>query len=340
MRAWAKEMRFRLGVQTLRGVADEAEAGRGFSDIAETCIRALLPAVKAEFARRHGPAPGRGAAVIAMGKLGGREMTATSDLDLIIVYDAEGVEQSEGPKPLTSSVYYARLTQKLVSALTTATAEGALYEVDMRLRPSGGQGPVAVSLEGFKRYQAEEAWTWEHMALTRARAVAGEDSLRQELTEAIEEILSAPRDAEKTRADVATMRGRLIEANRAARDELWSLKHGAGGLMDIEFAAQNGLLCASLTGKSATRAFGLLRSPGKISASDAATLTASHRLQSRLQQVERVALAEAFKGEAAGEGLKLVMTRVAGEESFEALEKRLGEARAEACSIVDRLLGE
>lgn len=160
VRAWAKEMRFRLGVQTLRGVADEAEAGRGFSDIAETCIRALLPAVKAEFARRHGPAPGRGAAVIAMGKLGGREMTATSDLDLIIVYDAEGVEQSEGPKPLTSSVYYARLTQKLVSALTTATAEGALYEVDMRLRPSGGQGPVAVSLEGFKRYQAEEAWTW------------------------------------------------------------------------------------------------------------------------------------------------------------------------------------
>lgn len=179
------------------------------------------------------------------------------------------------------------------------------------------------------------------MALTRARAVAGEDSLRQELTEAIEEILSAPRDAEKTRADVATMRGRLIEANRAARDELWSLKHGAGGLMDIEFAAQNGLLCASLTGgESATRAFGLLESAGKISASDAATLTASHRLQSRLQQVERVALAEAFKGEAAGEGLKLVMTRVAGEESFEALEKRLGEARAEACSIVDRLLGE
>lgn len=339
VRAWAKERRFRLGVQVLRGVADEAEAGRGFSDVAEACLRALLPVVEAEFARRHGSPPGRGAAVIGMGKLGGAEMTASSDLDLIIVYDAGGAEASDGPKPLSVGPYFARLTQMLVSALTAATAEGALYEVDMRLRPSGGQGPVAVSLEGFRRYQAEEAWTWEHMALTRARVVAGPEPLCAEIGEAIEAVLAAPRDERKTRADVAAMRARLIEANKAVRGELWSLKHGAGGLMDIEFVAQAGLLCASLTGaRSAPAAFDKLVAAGAMEAETAAALTAAHRLQSRLQQVERVALADSFRAETAGEGLKAALARAAGEGDFPALEARLAAEREAALLLADRLL--
>ncbi|MFV0475463.1 MAG: bifunctional [glutamine synthetase] adenylyltransferase/[glutamine synthetase]-adenylyl-L-tyrosine phosphorylase [Pikeienuella sp.] len=339
VRAWAKEMRFRLGVQVLRGIADEAEAGIGFSDIAETCLKALLPAVEAEFARRHGPAPGRGAAVIGMGKLGGREMTASSDLDLIIVYDAGEAEQSEGPKPLTVSVYFARLTQMLVSALTTLTAEGALYEVDMRLRPSGGQGPVAVSLSSFSRYQAEDAWTWEHMALTRARPVAGAADLRAEIDQVIETVLSAPRDAARTREDVAAMRARLIEAHAKIRDDLWALKHGAGGLMDIEFAAQNGLLCAGLTGaRSAPPALRALAEAGAMDEEDARALTEAHRLQARLQQVERMALQEAFDAGTAGDGLKAALVRAAGVRSFRELEARLSAARAGALAIVDRLL--
>ncbi|WP_340108772.1 bifunctional [glutamine synthetase] adenylyltransferase/[glutamine synthetase]-adenylyl-L-tyrosine phosphorylase [Pikeienuella sp. HZG-20] len=340
VRVWAKEQRFRLGVQVLRGIADEVEAGRGFSNIAEVCLGALLPVVEAEFSRRHGPPPGRGAAVIAMGKFGGREMTASSDLDLIVVYDAEGEEQSAGPKPLTVSLYYARLTQKIVSALTAPTAEGALYEVDMRLRPSGGQGPVAVSLSGFQRYQMEEAWTWEHMALTRARPVAGLTALREELGAVIETVLSAPRDKEKTREDVAAMRARLADANRSVSGELWALKHGRGGLMDIEFAAQNALLGAGLTGAGAAlAALEALQAAGALAPDDAEALIAAYRLQSRLQQVERVALTGSFRAETAGDGLKAAMVRAVDAMDFKDLESRLNVAREDAAAIVDRLLG-
>lgn len=339
VRGWAKEQRFRLGVQVLRGVADEAEAGRGFSDIADACLGALLPVVEAEFARRHGPPPGRGAAIVAMGKLGSREMTATSDLDLIIVYDGGGAEASEGARPLSVSVYFARLTQMLVSALTAQTSEGALYEVDMRLRPSGGQGPVAVSLAAFAKYQAEDAWTWEHMALTRGRPAAGDASLMRELEEVIRAVLSAARDAAKTRGDVAEMRAKLIDAHRALRGDLWALKHGAGGLMDIEFVAQNGLLGASLTGAPAPPdALTALADAEAVSADDAAALRDAYAFQSRLQQVERVALSSAFRPDRAGAGLKAAMARVGGEADFAAVETRLRAVKDAAAAIADRLL--
>ncbi len=339
VRVWAKDFRFRLGVQVLRGVADEAEAGRGFSDIAEACLDALLPAATAEFARRHGPPPGAGAAVIGMGKLGGREMTAASDLDLIVVYDAAGMEASEGPKPLSVGAYYARLTQALVSALTAQTAEGPLYETDMRLRPSGGQGPVAVSLESFRRYHETEAWTWERMALTRARAVVGPDDLRAGIDAIAERILRQKRDPAETRADVAAMRARLVEAKRAERGALWSLKHGAGGIMDIEFAAQCGLLEASIAGaRSAPEAFAALRAAGALREADAAVLTEAHRLQSRLLHVERVAIAGMTRPEAAGRGLRAVLARAGEAKDFGALEARLAGTKREALAIVDRLL--
>ena len=339
VRAWAKEQHFRLGVQVLRGVAEEREAGRGFTDIAEACLRALKPAAEADFARRHGSPPGRGAAVIGMGKMGSGEMTASSDLDLIVVYDADGAEASDGEKPLPVQQYYARLTKKFVSALTTATAEGTLYEVDMRLRPSGGQGPVAVALDGFRAYQAKEAWTWEHMALTRARPVAGDEALMAEIAEAINEVLATPRDREKTRADVAEMRGRLMDAHKAARGELWALKHGAGGLMDVEFIAQNGALCASMTGvASALDALTKLAEAGELAAEDAASLSEAYRLQSWLQHVERVAVAGAFRADAAGAGLKAVLARAGGADDFEALEAKLEALKARAAEIADRLL--
>ncbi|WP_162630721.1 glutamine-synthetase adenylyltransferase [Paracoccus endophyticus] len=171
-RRWAHEWQFRIGVHHLRGLIEAEEAGQHYADVADAAVGALIPLVAQDFARRHGRAPGRGAAVLGMGSLGARQLNAGSDLDLIVIYDPAGADASDGPRPLAIRPYYARLTQSLVTALSAPTAAGRLYEVDMRLRPSGRQGPVATSLDAFRAYQMDEAWTWEHLALTRARVVA------------------------------------------------------------------------------------------------------------------------------------------------------------------------
>ena len=190
-------------------------------------------------ARAHaaGALPGGGAVVIAMGKLGGREMTAASDLDLILVYDFDAAAMhSTGSRPLAPTHYYTRLTQRLISALSSATAEGTLYEVDMRLRPSGQQGPVAAQLSTFIEYQANEAWTWEHLALTRARVVAGPPELKARVEAAIHAALTKPRDRAKVAADVHEMRQRI--AKEKGTENIWELKQVRGGLVDLEFIAQ------------------------------------------------------------------------------------------------------
>ncbi|MEL6960949.1 MAG: glutamine-synthetase adenylyltransferase, partial [Pseudomonadota bacterium] len=158
-RRWMKEWHFRIGVHHLRGLIDADTAGRHYADLAQAVLQALFPVVSGHFAAKHGPAPGRGAVVLGMGSLGAGRIHAASDLDLIVIYDGQDVESSDGPRPLPTRAYYARLTQALVTALSAPMAEGRLYEVDMRLRPSGGQGPVATSLARFEPYQMEEAWT-------------------------------------------------------------------------------------------------------------------------------------------------------------------------------------
>ncbi|MGM0584839.1 MAG: bifunctional [glutamine synthetase] adenylyltransferase/[glutamine synthetase]-adenylyl-L-tyrosine phosphorylase [Pseudomonadota bacterium] len=345
-RRWAKEMRFRVGVQLLRGIAEAAEAGAAFTAVAEAALNGLLPEVEAEFARRHGPPPGRGAAVLAMGRMGSREMTATSDLDLIILYDAEGAEQSEGRKPLAVGAYYSRFTQALISAMTAKTAEGALYEIDMRLRPSGRQGTVATSLAGFRSYQAEKAWTWEHLALTRARAVAGREDLRADADAAVAEALALPREAGDVWAAAAEMRGRLAEAGRAQRGNPWAFKRAHGGLMDIELVVQTARLVAEsgdglgLGPAGAEATLRRLAERGDLPGEEAETLAKAHALQSRLQHAARVAVEGTFDPERAGPGLQAVLCRVAGAEDLEALEARLREAQAAAGAIADRRLAE
>ena len=237
LRRWAGERRFQVGVQLLRRALDGEQVGNALADIAETALAALVPVVEAEFARRHGPVPGGGFAVIGMGRLGSREMTLASDLDLILIYDAPpGVEASIGAQPLSVSAYYARLSQRLIGAITAPTAEGALYPVDMRLRPSGAAGPIASSLESFARYQRESAWTWEHMALTRARAVAGDAALCRRVADIIAAVLHSPRDPDRLLIDVAAMRRRIAGEN--PRPSPWDLKNRRGGLIDLEFIAQ------------------------------------------------------------------------------------------------------
>jgi [glutamine synthetase] adenylyltransferase / [glutamine synthetase]-adenylyl-L-tyrosine phosphorylase len=237
LRRWAGERRFQVGAQLLRRSLDGARAGAALADIAETALAALLPAVEDEFARRHGRVPGGAFAVIGMGRLGSREMTLASDLDLILIYDAPpGTEMSDGVQPLAVATYYARLSQRLIGAITALTAEGRLYDVDMRLRPSGASGPIASHYTGFAHYQRESAWTWEHMALTRARPVAGDAALRQRITETLEAVLTAPRDPRRLVIDVAAMRRRIAEEN--PRPSPWDLKNRGGGLIDLEFIVQ------------------------------------------------------------------------------------------------------
>ena len=245
VRRWTKDRQFQVGVRVLRHVADPETAGAPLADIADTAIAALQPSVEQEFARQHGRLPGDGIATIALGKLGSRELTVISDLDLIFVYDVPQGETSEeawnsrlsdGTKPLAPIHYYARLAQRLINGITAPTGEGRLFEVDMRLRPSGDQGAIASSIDGFRRYQLESAWTWEHMSLTRARVIAGAPALARRLEAVLRAILTRPRDRSKLAAEVLDMRGRI--AQQFPGDQFWDIKYRRGGMLDVEFIAQ------------------------------------------------------------------------------------------------------
>jgi glutamate-ammonia-ligase adenylyltransferase len=250
---------FRLSCAQLEGRLDPDRAGLARSLLADAVLDAMLPRVLAEHRRRYGSVPGGGMAVVALGKAGGREMMAGSDLDLMLIYHhPDAVTDSDGPdgegapasaRRVPVSQYYIRAAHALVAALTSPGREGPLYAVDMRLRPSGNKGPVAVSLAGFRRYHAADAWTWERMALTRARVVAGPPALRTEVEAAIRAALAtAPHPAAASPgvdalppgagvlADAAAMRARL--ARELPPSGPWDVKHRRGGLMEVEFVAQ------------------------------------------------------------------------------------------------------
>ncbi|HEX5778134.1 MAG TPA: bifunctional [glutamine synthetase] adenylyltransferase/[glutamine synthetase]-adenylyl-L-tyrosine phosphorylase, partial [Xanthobacteraceae bacterium] len=236
-RRFGREHQVLIGARLLSGTISANRAGEFYARLADILIRAVHRWVEARFQAAHGKVPGAQSAVLALGKLGGSEMTAGSDLDLLLLYDYEPERaESDGARPLHASQYYARLTQRLISALTTPTNAGKLYDVDLRLRPSGRAGPVATSLESFHLYQREEAWTWEHMALTRARVVSAAPDFRARVEREIREVLCAERDPGIVARDVAEMRGAVAEEK--GEDDRWDLKYAAGGLVDLEFIAQ------------------------------------------------------------------------------------------------------
>ena len=226
-RAVGQEQAFLIGVRVLSGTVTAEAAGRAYAALAERLIAGLQAQVEAQMRRQHGVVPGGQMAVIGMGKLGGREMTANSDLDLIIIYDPDGPRGgiSDGLKPMSASQYYARQTQRLIAALSAPTAEGQLYAVDMRLRPSGKAGPVATSLSSFIAYQSRDAWTWEHQALTRARVISGPPELRDAVERTIADVLRQPRDRAKIAADVRDMRRRIAEEKGSKN--IWDIKNAA-----------------------------------------------------------------------------------------------------------------
>ncbi len=336
LRKRMKEWHFRVGVHHLRGLIDAFEAGKLYADLARAVILALWPVVGAEFAVRHGAAPGRGAMVLGMGSLGARRLNAGSDLDLIVIYDAQGAEMSGGPRPLATRAWFARLTQAMVTALTAPMAEGRLYEVDMRLRPSGRQGPVAVSLAGFDSYQRTEAWTWEHLALTRARGLAGDAGLCDEVERIRRSVLAEKGPGAGVMADVAAMRARLAAAKPPAG--AWDAKYGPGRLMDIELMAQT---CALRAGSPARAVEAQLASgvqAGVLSGADQSALLDAYRYCWRLQAGAR-ALGDRTPDPAVmGIGARTFLLRETGETDADRMTARLATLTGAAAGVIGRLL--
>lgn len=337
-RVWHKEWHFRIGVHHLRGLIDGFEAATHYAQLADAVLAALWPVVTGEFARKHGPQPGRGAVVLGMGSLGAGRLNASSDLDLIVIYDAAGQEASDGPRPLAARPYFARLTQALVTALSAAMPQGRLYEVDMRLRPSGRQGPVATSFESFRAYQLSEAWTWEHLALTRARPVAGAGDVAADVEGFRLELLAAKARGEGVAQDVADMRARL----RAGKpgDGVLDVKNGAGRLQDIELIAQMGALRAGSGTRRVEQQLMAGRRDGVLDTAQEEALLVAYRLMWRVQCALRLLGDRVNEPEALGEGAQAFLLRETGIETLEALCARIREMAGVAEGIVATLLPE
>ncbi|HWK33977.1 MAG TPA: bifunctional [glutamine synthetase] adenylyltransferase/[glutamine synthetase]-adenylyl-L-tyrosine phosphorylase, partial [Hyphomicrobium sp.] len=342
-RVIGSEQQFLIGVRVLSGAIKANQAGGAYALLAERMIDGLLRAVERDLERTHGNVPGGASAVLAMGKLGGREMTAASDLDLILIYDFDQTAtQSDGARPLAPTQYYARLTQRLINALSAATAEGTLYEVDMRLRPSGQQGPVATQLRSFVDYQRNEAWTWEHMALTRGRAVAGPPELRSAVEGAVRDSLVWPRDAAKIAADVRDMRERIFKEKGSG--DIWNLKHMRGGLVDVEFIAQYLQLvhAAAQPGaldQNTIEAYRKLRDAGVLSVDHAEVLISATRLLHDLTQILRLCLEGGFDPATAPAGLKRLLAVVGEARDFAELEERLRSQQQQVAELFEILVG-
>ena len=333
---------FQIGVHILRGSMTPDDAGPPLSDIADSALQSLYPRVQAEFARRHGRIGGGDMGTLALGKLGGREVTIGSDLDLMFIYRA-GDGASDGPKPLSAVPYFTRLGQRFLGAVTAPTGEGVLYEVDLRLRPSGNAGPVATSLEAFVKYHEESAWTWERMALTRARVVVAGDTLRAELEDAIRTALTAPRDPDVLLRDVADMRAR-IERDRLGAGA-WDVKNMRGGLVDVEFLAQYlQLRHASerpdVLARNTTEALRRLRAAGVLDAPMTATLTGALRLWRNVQGVLRLSVGESFDEATVTEGCRGFVAHACGREDFAALREEIADTAASCHAIFRRLVEE
>lgn len=326
-RRYHREQNFLTGHRLLHGLIPARDAAEYWTALADDTICEMAAAAKCETERRNGPQSGRWA-VFAMGKLGGKELTAGSDLDIIVIYDAD---------PMEAQTWYTRFTQRLITALTAPTAEGALYEVDMRLRPSGRAGPVAVSLSAFDTYQNQEAWTWEHMALTRLRPVTGDVDLgRTVMNIAADAIISRARtNADTIPADITDMRERLYREKPGKG--LWDLKTAEGGLIDVEFVVQQDML---LSGKRDAILASTLEAiaHASLDAEERCLLTDGAQLLQALQQVQRVAIGTETRSDAMPAGLRDRLCRAVEAESFQALEVELSAVKTRLHALAAKKL--
>jgi len=336
-----QEQHFLIGVRLLSQTLTASEASEAYTDLAEETVLALLDVAQADVREKHGDFDGACLSVLGMGKLGSRELTASSDLDLLLIYDLpNGQAESDGARAIAPSQYYTRVTQRLISALSAPTAEGVLYELDMRLRPSGNAGPLATSLTAFERYQTGSARTWEHMALTRARAFGRDDHGCAAIHEAIQRVLTGRSDTDKVRADVVDMRA-LLEREKPAKS-VFDLKVTPGGIIDVEFIAQGMQLChaqknADVLNTSTEEALQALQKAGFLSADDGAALAAAHRLYGTLSQILRLCLDGVFDPATAAPSLRRLVTQACDLPSVETVKTHLEHTQADIRSRFNRL---
>jgi len=341
-RVVGQDQSFLIGVRFLSGVIDAEQAGSGYTRLAESVILELQEKVALEIEEQHGTFEGAGVSVLAMGKLGGREMTAASDLDLILLYDfEEGQIASNGKKPLSPTQYYSRYTQRLISALSAPTAEGELYEVDMRLRPSGRSGPVATHINSFLEYQQKQAWVWEHMALTRARAITGPAVFEAKIRQIIENVLSTPHDPITLARDVCAMRQKIEQEK--GTDNIWDIKQIAGGQVDVEFICQylqllHGHKHKEIFKGNSYACFEAISNADIIPPDMSAKLLRASKIYNSLIQMFRLCTNQDFDPETASEGLKLKLANSINEPSFSALKGVVLEVQSDVKAIYQELL--
>jgi [glutamine synthetase] adenylyltransferase / [glutamine synthetase]-adenylyl-L-tyrosine phosphorylase len=343
LRLFGQESLFLIGARILSGTVSARQAGLAFADVAEGIVDTVHDLVTDRFAVQHGRIKGQQTAILAMGKLGSREMTAASDLDLILLYDFDHDRpDSDGERPLHGAHYFARFTQRLISAFTTRTNYGVLYDVDMRLRPSGRAGPLASRLDSFAEYQDREAWTWEHMALTRARVISSSPAFRAEIEAVIRKVLTRRRDAAGVATDVAEMR-RAVALEKGEKD-IWDLKYAAGGMVDIDFIAQYLQLVHAadqpdILDVSTLRVLDNAARLGILPQSSAEILRPAARLYHDLTQILRLCVSEKFKPETAGEDLQRVLARAGDAPDFSSLQARVRETQTEVRRVFRTLVG-
>lgn len=330
-RLYVSDQGFLIGHDLLHGRVAAKRSAAMFTDLADWTIDAMATAAEAECIRRFGPVPGDWC-IAALGKLGGRAMTARSDLDIMVLYEPEDTENAQA--------WFTRFTQRLITALSTQTSEGGMYEVDMRLRPSGRSGPVAVRMASFETYHREEAWTWEQMALTRLRPVSDRNELGNRLRDMAGLLLARERNQTKLREDVLDMRQRL--SREKPGQGLWDLKQGEGGLVDLEFIIQHALLelgTRDAAEPELPRAIDLLVSAKVFTSDEAAVLQRAHDYLTSLQQVQRIALTGHVVPETASAGLKDRLVRAVGLDDFEVLTETLRATKRLVADIREERIG-
>ncbi|MDB5431369.1 MAG: glutamate-ammonia-ligase adenylyltransferase [Caulobacter sp.] len=336
-----REQAFRVGVQVISGTASAEQAGGAFAELADLCIESLAAAALGEV-ERMGAAFAGEVAVVALGKCGSREMTARSDLDLMTLYRPSAPDAASAVKAWPAEVFYGRFTQRLTAALSAPTGEGGLYEVDLKLRPTGSKGPVAVSFPAFERYYAGEAETWEYLAMTRARvAWATSEGFARECAEALRAVLRRPREAAAIAADVREMRE--LMARERPPHGFWDMKLSDGGLVDVEFAAQHLQLIHAGTGgplaQNTGEALAAMAKAGLADAGAVRALEEAWRLQQNLSQLLKVALDDKADPAEEPPAFRALLARAGGAKDFKALKAKIEAARAAAHGAYLKVVG-
>jgi len=341
IRIWLNERRFQLGVLILEGLLDPISAAKSLSRLADACVQTLLPEVMEEFSHSAGHIQDGSFAVIAMGGYGAHALTYSSDLDLVFLYQCpEDATSKGGRRSFSASQYYSNLSQRLISALSIMTAEGRLFEIDMRLRPSGRAGIIAVSLSAFENYQSEEAWSWEHMSLTKARLIAVSTGMKDIFRERLSPIISQQHDIDKLRADMQTMRQRYDEEFKD--NDLWSLMTAPGSLSDANWSVQLLLLGHGLARLGCTEfadQLNVLKGANILSANEAQSLYDAWNMLFRARALKRLLLGPEATLDATEELIKLSLAKLLGHANFEESCDAIAKAKTDIANVFAKHIG-